>query len=106
MPALGAPHAPGARRNPPVVIEDWTSEEEDPEVFSPPNSDIDAASIGSADRDPEFHEEDGPQGLDADAEPDMDDEELWAFLQQHLGDLAHDEWVDICKSCLFYYLPC
>jgi hypothetical protein len=106
MPPLqGVPPVPGVHRNPPPVVEDWDSDDEPPD-FAPPDSDIDDASIGSADRDPEFHEEDGPRGLNADAEPDMDDEDLWAFLQQHLGDLAHDEWIDICTLYLFlYYSP-
>lgn len=93
---------PEARRFPRVVIEDWESEDEDAQDFAPPDSDNDDGSVGS-NRDPEFdEEEDGAQGADADGEPDMNNEELWAFLQQHLGPLARDEWIDMCKSHLAF----
>ncbi|KAG8726985.1 hypothetical protein FRC10_006573 [Ceratobasidium sp. 414] len=83
------PPGPGVQRNPPVNIEGWTSDEEPNRAdFALPDHDIDDAFAGYADRDPEFVEWDRPVGLDPDIEPDMDDPELWAFLQQYLGDLA------------------
>jgi hypothetical protein len=93
-------------RNPPVGIDDWPSEEDEPADFTPPGSDIDDEAVGDADRDPEFIERDGPLGVDPNGEPDMDDQELWAYLREHLGDLAEEEWIDICKlypTSLFYF---
>jgi hypothetical protein len=90
-----------------VAIDDWASDEEEPVLFTPPGSDIGDEPVGDADRDPGFNEQDGPLGLDPDGEPEMDDEELWAYLREHLGDLADEEWVDMCKlyptrACFFY----
>ena len=83
-----------------MIIEDWESNEEDAQDLAPPEDDIDDEFVGD-DQDPEFdEEEDGPQGAGADGEPDMNNEELWAFLQQHLGPLAHEEWINMCKSHL------
>ncbi|KAG9079938.1 hypothetical protein FS749_008178 [Ceratobasidium sp. UAMH 11750] len=69
----------GMRRNPPVEINDWASEDE-LEDITPPASDVDEASIGSNERDPEFDEYDWMRGFDPDAEIDMDEEELRNFL--------------------------
>ncbi|KAG8739068.1 hypothetical protein FRC10_006209, partial [Ceratobasidium sp. 414] len=90
------PLDPGMQRNPPVRINYWTSDDEpDLANFSPSDSDGDNDPIGAADQAPQFVEWNGPLGLDPDIEPDMDDPELWAFLEQHLGDLAHEEWIDM-----------
>ena len=111
---IPAPLAPAARRDP-VIIEHWNSpaedladldEEElaDLEYFNlddlpvtPAESDDDASVAGGAE--PEFHEDDGARGLDPEGEPDMNDDELWELLREHLGDLAEDEWRDICTFC-------
>ncbi|KAG8732823.1 hypothetical protein FRC10_000579 [Ceratobasidium sp. 414] len=111
VPPPEVPPGPGVRWNPPVCIDEWTSEEEpDLANFAPPNADSDNASVANTDRDPEFFEQDELVGLDPDVELDMDDPELWAFLRQYLSDLTHEEWVDMfnwdltdrdCKSLRF-----
>lgn len=93
------PRGPEMRRNPPVSIEDWTSGDEAEDAEEGGDSDIDNAPVDNADRDPEFVERLEPLGLDPDDEPAMDVEELWNILHQHLGDIADDEWIDMCK-CL------
>jgi hypothetical protein len=60
-------------------------------------SDIDNVSIGSAEQDPPFLERLEPLGLDPNDKPEMDKDELWNILHQHLGNLANNEWIDMCK---------
>ncbi|QRV74497.1 Transposase family tnp2 [Ceratobasidium sp. AG-Ba] len=89
------PHpAPGAYRNPPVIVEDWQSEDE-LEDFELADIDVDNSSVGSEEQDPEFHEYDGPLGQDVDNEREMNDEELWAYLREHMGDIAFEEWIEM-----------
>ncbi|QRW03146.1 Transposase family tnp2 [Ceratobasidium sp. AG-Ba] len=90
---------PAAYRNHPVVIEDWESEEElDPIELEDIESDH--SSVSSAEQELEFHEHDGPLGVDADNEPEMDDNELQAYLREHLGDIAYEEWIEIFERDL------
>ncbi|KAG9122957.1 hypothetical protein FRC07_000432 [Ceratobasidium sp. 392] len=89
------PPEPGVLRNPPVAIDDWGSDEE-PVDFGPLD---DGSSVGSAEQERErelqFEEWDEPLGIDADIEPEMDDQEMWDFLHRRFGDLAEAEWVDL-----------
>ncbi|KAG9081183.1 hypothetical protein FRC06_005747, partial [Ceratobasidium sp. 370] len=83
------PPAPGVLRKPPVAIEEW---DEDLGHYTvglptPPESE-DEAPIGGADQDPEFHEHE--EGI-----PEVNEEELWAILREHLSDLAKQEWIDM-----------
>ncbi|KAG9089206.1 hypothetical protein FRC06_001668, partial [Ceratobasidium sp. 370] len=94
-PCIPLPDVPSG----PVMINDWASEDK-LEDIAPPEPDIDNASIGSDELDPEFNKDDWMWGIDPDAEPDMDEEELWGYLRQHLGDLAGDEWLDIYNRFL------
>lgn len=97
-------------RNPPVQIQDWTSDDEAEEADRVEGggedgsvaSDIDNASVGSAERDPPFVERLDPLGLDPNDEPAMNEDKLWNILHQNLGDLADDEWIDMCKSLLIF----
>ncbi|KAG9082352.1 hypothetical protein FRC06_005108, partial [Ceratobasidium sp. 370] len=90
----------GVLRNPLVVANNWDSEDELADI-TPPWSEIDEGSVGSNERDPEFNEGDWMRGLDPDAEPEMDEEdvvvteELQDYLRQHLDDLPEEEWLDI-----------
>jgi hypothetical protein len=101
------PRGPEMRRNPPVQIEDWSSDDEAGDVGGEGEdgsvaSDIDNASVGSAERDPPFVERLDPLGLDPNDEPGMNEDELWNILHQHLGDLADDEWIDMCESVVIF----
>jgi hypothetical protein len=83
----------GVRLNPPVAIDDWSDLGED---------DDDAASDGeepvdNEEGDPAYVEQDGLPGIEPENEPALGDEELWDFLQAELGDLADEEWIDMCK---------
>ncbi|QRV98770.1 Transposase family Tnp2 protein [Ceratobasidium sp. AG-Ba] len=91
--------APAAYRNPSVVIEDWPNEEE-LEDIEIEDIDADDASVDSAEQEPEFHEHNGPLGEDADNKPEMDDEELRAYLRERLGDIAYEEWIKIFERDL------
>ncbi|KAG9080254.1 hypothetical protein FRC06_006866 [Ceratobasidium sp. 370] len=83
------PPAPGVLRNPPVAIEEW---DEELGLPTPPESE-DEAPIGGADQDPEFHEHE-------ERVPEVNEEELWAILWEHLGDLAEQEWIDMYNRVL------
>ena len=117
---IPAPFALPGHRNP-AVIEHWGSsvenlldlEEEDlaglqgfdmEDLPIPPPESSDGASVGSGAQH-ELHKDDGPQELDSEDEPDMDDNDLWAMLREHLGDLAEDEWRDICEHLRIALLP-
>ncbi|KAG9089317.1 hypothetical protein FRC06_001598 [Ceratobasidium sp. 370] len=84
------PPAPCLCRNPPVMIEEWP----DPNV-SDVDSNPDDIPMNDAERDPEYVEQDEPLGFDPDDKPATNDKEVWAFLEEHLGDLAYDKWIDI-----------
>ncbi|KAG9074909.1 hypothetical protein FRC06_010389, partial [Ceratobasidium sp. 370] len=99
VPPPDVPPRPGMLRNPLVLINDWPSDDKLEDV-APPKPDIDDTSIGSDGQDPEFIKDDWMQGLDPDAEPDMDEGELWGYLRQQLGDLAKGEWLDIYNRFL------
>ncbi|KAG9074109.1 hypothetical protein FRC06_010925 [Ceratobasidium sp. 370] len=85
-------HAPaqGLRRNPPVTIEDW------PEPDLDPHDHEDGLEDGLGD-DPEPVEMDVQPDLDPLVEPRLTDEEARRVLNLHLGDLAEEEWFDMCK---------
>ena len=91
------PRGGNLRRNPPVTIEDWASDEEDASDEGSAIYDTDHSSVNSKDQDPVFLEREEPLGLHPDDEPEFDEEDLWNMLQQQLGDLADDEWIDLCK---------
>ncbi|KAG9083127.1 hypothetical protein FRC06_004689, partial [Ceratobasidium sp. 370] len=85
------PPAPGVLRNPAAAIREWDDEREF-ELPTPPDSE-DEAPVGVVDRDPEFNErEEGAL--------EMNQEELWAILREHLGDLAREEWIDLYNRVL------
>ncbi|KAF8597430.1 hypothetical protein BDV93DRAFT_513342 [Ceratobasidium sp. AG-I] len=84
--------ARGLRRNPPVTIEDWP----DPNDSSA-TSDSDDNPNGNGDQDPPYIERDMPQRLDPDDKPALNDDVLFALLEAELGDLADEEWIDMCK---------
>ncbi|KAG8736378.1 hypothetical protein FRC10_009390 [Ceratobasidium sp. 414] len=88
------PPAQGLRRNPPVTIEDWPDPDDD---FAASDDGNNGTLIDDADRDPEYVERDAPLVFDPDDEPVLDDEEIWAFLEDHLGDLTDKEWIDMCE---------
>ncbi|KAG9088371.1 hypothetical protein FRC06_002060 [Ceratobasidium sp. 370] len=78
------PPAPGVLRNPPVAIEEW---DEELGLPTPPESE-DEVPIGGTDQDPVFNEH--KEGV-----LEVNQEELWAILREHLGDLAKQEWIDM-----------
>ena len=91
------PRGGSLRRNPPVTIEDWASDDEDASDEGSAIYDTDCSSVNSEDQDPIFLEQDKPLELHPDDEPEFDEEDLWNVLQQQLGDLADDEWIDMCE---------
>lgn len=95
------PRVQGLRRNPPVTIEDWPDADDD-SVASDDNDDG-ALPIDGEDQDLEYVERDAPLGLDALDEPALDDEALRAILDAELGDLADEEWVEMCKFFIHFY---
>ncbi|KAF8601263.1 hypothetical protein BDV93DRAFT_510182 [Ceratobasidium sp. AG-I] len=86
------PPAHGLRQNPPVTIEDWP----DPDDSSA-NSDNDGGPVDNGEQDPPYIERDVPLRLDPNDEPALDDNDLLALLEAELGDLADEEWIDMCK---------
>jgi hypothetical protein len=77
-----------------VWIEEWPNPSDDSA-----NSDDDVPdnqSIRSGERDPEYVERDRMLGLDPEDEPELGDDDLRALLEAQLGDLADDEWIDMC----------
>ncbi|QRV96880.1 Transposase family Tnp2 protein [Ceratobasidium sp. AG-Ba] len=97
LPDVPAP-PPAAYRNPPVVVEDWENKGElDLIELEDIQSDN---SVSSAEQEPEFHKYDGQLGVDADNKPEMDNEELQAYLRERMGDIAYEEWIEIFKRDL------
>jgi hypothetical protein len=92
------PPAQGLLRNPPVWIDDWP--EPDDDYAGSDDDTLDNESIHSGERDPEYIERDRMLGLDPEDEPELGDEDLRALLEAQLGDLADEEWIDMCKSFL------
>ncbi|KAF8601344.1 hypothetical protein BDV93DRAFT_510076 [Ceratobasidium sp. AG-I] len=82
-------HVQGLRRNPPVTIEDWP----DPEDDNSAASEDDEGPINDVDQDPAYVERDPLAGFGPEDEPVLDDEQLRAFLEAELGDLADEEWL-------------
>ncbi|KAG9076540.1 hypothetical protein FRC06_009452, partial [Ceratobasidium sp. 370] len=80
-------------RNPPVTIDEWPDPNDNPDPSE--TSDDDNRSAAGEDRDPAYVEQADAPGFNPDDEPLMDDEQLAAFLQMHLGDLAEEEWIDL-----------
>jgi hypothetical protein len=89
------PPAPGPRRNLPVTIEDWPDPDDD--FDDSDNEYINRPPTPGEDQDPPYVEPDLEQGLNPEDEPALDENELWDFLQGQLGDLANDEWMDMCE---------
>jgi hypothetical protein len=90
--------------NPTVTIEDW------PEPTELETSDAEDEPIGELpldgpDRDPEYTERTTPPGLDPNDESEFTDNELFALLQMHLGDIADEEWMDIRELRNHSYSP-
>jgi hypothetical protein len=79
-----------------VGIEDWPDPDDD---SAGSDGDVpDNESIHSGERDPEYVERDRMLGLEPEDEPELGDDELRALLEAQLGDLADDEWIDMCMS--------
>jgi hypothetical protein len=57
--------------------------------------------IDGPDHDPEYIERAQPPGLNPIDEPDLTDDEIRRLLEADLGDLADEEWADVCKFFLF-----
>lgn len=80
-----------------MTIKDWP----DPDDSSLGSaSDYEDGPIVNGEQDPAYIERDVPLGLDPNDEPALDDEDLLALLEAELGDLADEEWIDMCK---WYY---
>jgi hypothetical protein len=97
------PPAPPLRRNR-VIIEDWRDPEDDFNDFDGDDEDDNLPHVDGEDHDPLFFELDPGQGLNPEDEPALDDNELWEFLQAELGDLADDEWIDMCEYIIYITL--
>ncbi|KAG8743020.1 hypothetical protein FRC10_000530 [Ceratobasidium sp. 414] len=91
------PPAQGLRRNPPVTIEDWPDPDDD---FAALDDGDNGAPIDNADQDPEYVERDAPLAFDPNDKPVLDNEEIWVFLEDHLGDLTDEEWIDMYERDL------
>ncbi|KAG8728633.1 hypothetical protein FRC10_004749 [Ceratobasidium sp. 414] len=80
----------------PVTIKDWPEPGSDHES----EGDFDNEPIAGPDQDPPYVEQPAPaEGqLDANVELNLTDEEVRAALEMQLGDLADEEWMDICKQ--------
>lgn len=84
-----------------MTIDDWPDPDDD---FASSVDGDDNESVGS-NRDPEYVERDVPLGLNPEDEPALNEEQLRALLEAELGDLADEEWIDMCKfqfNLLFY----
>lgn len=84
------------------MIEDWPDPDDD---FAESEDDEELAN--DMDGDPAFVERDplfGPGPMD---EPAMNNEELRQSLEMELGDLADEEWIDMCEHLLsIFYSYC
>lgn len=89
------PAAHGLRRNPPVTIEDWPDPEDDSATSGDEVAD---EPVDGPDRDPEYIERNEPLGLNPEDEPAINDDDLRALLEAELGDLADEEWIDMCRD--------
>lgn len=82
-----------------MTIDDW------PNPIEPESSDAgDESDAESADGDhnPEYMEREVPLGLNGEDEPEIDHNELRAFLEAHLDYMNDDEWEDLCRLLLIY----
>lgn len=89
-------------RNPAVAIEDWPEpgdESDFEDVWIYRDEDKDETD---GDQDPEFVEREAPLGLNAEDQHEIGDDELEAFLEEHLVDMDKYDWLNICKLFLFY----
>jgi hypothetical protein len=93
------PPEPGLRRNR-VIIEDWPDPDDD-DFNDSDNENHNRAPADGEDQDPPYVEPDPEQGINPEDEPELNEAELWDFLHARLGDLADDEWIDMCKSILY-----
>lgn len=76
--------------------EDPTSDMDDEP--SEAESTDDSAAEDDPNRDPKYIERDAPPGLNGIDEPLFTDEQLRALLGSDLGDIADEEWEDMCKE--------
>jgi hypothetical protein len=95
------PPAPEFPRNR-VIIEDWPDPDDD--FNNSDNENDNHPPANGEDQDPPYVEPDPERGLDPEDEPALNEDELWAFLHAELGDLADDEWIDMCKYILYNLL--
>jgi hypothetical protein len=88
------------RRNPPVMLEDWPEPEDELDIGDEyeflDGEPIDEG-IDGLDRDPPFVERQDPLRFHPDDEPELPNEALRAWMDLNLGDLADEEWIDLCK---------
>ncbi|KAG9101427.1 hypothetical protein FRC06_003032 [Ceratobasidium sp. 370] len=98
QPMLAIPPKPErvhqVRCNPPVTMKDWDDPDDDSET--PEASDDNNEPAAGEDRDPEYIERAEGLGFNPNDKPSMDDKQLGDFLEMHLGDLAEDEWINLC----------
>ncbi|QRW06030.1 Transposase family Tnp2 protein [Ceratobasidium sp. AG-Ba] len=85
--------------NLPVEINDWPDPGSDDAASDGSNGE----SIDDLDGDPEFQEQlidPVNLGLDPLYEPNLNDEQAHDLMQEHLGDLADEEWLNLYNSTL------
>lgn len=82
-----------------MTIEDWPEPVED-------ESDIEDEPLdegnADSDQDPEFVEREALFGFNAEDEPEIDDNDLPAFLEEHLYDMDEEDSLDMCKSYMCF----
>lgn len=79
-----------------MTIEDWTSPDSNLEPADSDDEDAGGPSDGP-DCDPEYFEHIIPPCLDPVDEPQFTDADIYQLLYSSLGDLAEEEWVDMCE---------
>jgi hypothetical protein len=70
----------------------------DPEMSDSEDEHNGNRPVNGLDHDPEYVAWDVPPDLDPVDEPLLTDEEMRRLLLMRLGDLAEDEWLDMCRS--------
>ena len=94
-------------RNPAVALEDWPEPGESEAADA--EGDHEDGESADSEEDSEDMEREEPLEFNADDEPEIDHEQLRAFIEANLGHMDEDEWLDLCKFYLFFapsYIYC
>jgi hypothetical protein len=87
----------GLLRNPDVAIGDWAEPIEPEPSEADDDDDAIGEEAGNGDQDPQYVEREAPPGLNANDEPEFDDQAFRALLAENMNDMDDEEWEDLCR---------